>query len=502
MLVTSTLCDLTNRMVLHMSMRTNLQSLSTVITITGYDLFTSIRTRGGSPKGIDPTHAYYVNNDSKFNDIPMLTAMRFLWNGIPTIDFLHKVGYILNNGLGSVVVDGSTLLECAQLRDIGGPLGNPSTVVAMAMRDQKIYNSHLLRKLKLFHCLLNYIDSRCRTYKIIMRHFGVEGPAAYAAVFYIGQLRVPPRIARAREDAWNQMDMEKLRIPFSMDGIFMWADAVLEQAEMLGKDGDAILEKFTSGFPSFFNVDAANMAKDTADPVIQYPATYGGDPEFVLAPNALAPHPFAGHVDLYKLIRKYLNQWAKKIAHVHRHAPSGMVKSAVFVDAEAYLNLLAKDVQPTTRCHTCNGEYHASTQVLSDGTVVECAKKTLDRMRNAGELKVVTDDVDDQDGFDMSEVSVALKSLQDEAVNAKAEIFELQQALAAASHKKPFHKRMSPKNKTQNTTFATEDTGEEFDDDDDDGSDASAHSTISNPQSLYANSTLQKRQFKRIGKKQ
>ena len=62
-------------------------------------------------------------------------------------------------------------------------------------------------------------------------------------------------------------------------------------------------------------------------------------------------------LDLYKLIRKYLNQWAKKIAHVHRHAPSGMVKSAVFVDADAYLNLLAKDVQPTTRCHTCNGEY-------------------------------------------------------------------------------------------------------------------------------------------------
>ena len=36
-------------------MHANLQSLSAVITITGYDLFTSIRTRGGSPKGIDPT---------------------------------------------------------------------------------------------------------------------------------------------------------------------------------------------------------------------------------------------------------------------------------------------------------------------------------------------------------------------------------------------------------------------------------------------------------------
>ena len=79
-----------------------------------------------------------------------------------------------------------------------------------------------------------------------MRHFGTEGPAAYRAAKYIGQLRVPARISRAREDAWNQMDMEKLRIPFSMDGIFMWADAVLEQAEILGKDGEQVLEKYGS----------------------------------------------------------------------------------------------------------------------------------------------------------------------------------------------------------------------------------------------------------------
>ena len=149
-----------------------------------------------------------------------------------------------------------------------------------------------------------------------------------------------------------------------------------------------MLEKFTSGLPAFFNVDAANMAKDTADPNIQYPAQYGGDPEFVLAPNALAPHPFAGHVDLYKLIRKYLNQWARKIAHLHRHAPSGMVKSAIFVDAEAFLNLLAKDVKTGMKCHTCGGDDHVSTQILPDGTELHCAKKQLDRMRKSGDLKI------------------------------------------------------------------------------------------------------------------
>ena len=48
-----------------------------------------------------------------------------------------------------------------------------------------------------------------------MRHFKSDG-AAYQAILAYGQIRLPPRINRAREDTWNQMDMKKLRIPLYM----------------------------------------------------------------------------------------------------------------------------------------------------------------------------------------------------------------------------------------------------------------------------------------------
>ena len=54
----------------------------------------------------------YTNQDTKFNDIPYLTNMRFMWNGIPCVDFHIKVVFPLNNGLGSITVGDDTLLDC------------------------------------------------------------------------------------------------------------------------------------------------------------------------------------------------------------------------------------------------------------------------------------------------------------------------------------------------------------------------------------------------------
>ena len=65
-----------------------------------------LRNRGGTPGG----QAMYTNQDTKFNDIPYLTNMRFMWNGIPCVDFQIKVVFPLNNGLGSITVGDDTLL--------------------------------------------------------------------------------------------------------------------------------------------------------------------------------------------------------------------------------------------------------------------------------------------------------------------------------------------------------------------------------------------------------
>ena len=93
----------------------------------------------------------------------------------------------------------------------GGPLGNPNHAVALALEaagDDTVIKNHRLRKIKLFHCLLNYIKVSSRTYRMLMRHFSNDGPAAYQAVLIIGNLRVPARIVRAREDSWNQMEYD------------------------------------------------------------------------------------------------------------------------------------------------------------------------------------------------------------------------------------------------------------------------------------------------------
>ena len=68
----------------------------------------SLRLRGGTP---------YPSNDKSFNEIPYLTNMRFLWNGLPQIDFVRRIMYPLNNGLGSVTLNGDTLLSTARRTD-------------------------------------------------------------------------------------------------------------------------------------------------------------------------------------------------------------------------------------------------------------------------------------------------------------------------------------------------------------------------------------------------
>ena len=75
-----------------------------------------LRIRGA---GSDP------NTDSKFNDIPYLTKMNFMWNGLPCIDFDEKVLNMLNNGLGSLNIKGGTLLSTVRRSDPGGIFGNP-----------------------------------------------------------------------------------------------------------------------------------------------------------------------------------------------------------------------------------------------------------------------------------------------------------------------------------------------------------------------------------------
>ena len=65
--------------------------------------FKALRLRG---RGDDPNH------DSKNFEIPYLTNAKFRWDGLPCIDFREKVLNVLENGLGSMLINGETQQPC------------------------------------------------------------------------------------------------------------------------------------------------------------------------------------------------------------------------------------------------------------------------------------------------------------------------------------------------------------------------------------------------------
>ena len=251
----------------------------------------SLRVRGGGNND--------MNNDSKYNDIPALTKLNFQWNGLPCIDFDERVLNVLNAGLGSISSDGDTLLDTCLQVDAGGVLGAPPRAAASAKTVQK----SMKRNKRAFACILNYILATSAVYKMFWRDFRQNGIAVYDFIRAFGPLPVPPRILRAREDAWSRMSMDTLRLPYDINGYMRWCEIVREQARKLGKDAYKQKDKFVEGLPAIFNTEKTQMRHDVR---FLLPATYGGLLGFAGAPNANVAHPFAGQPDIEALSRAYI----------------------------------------------------------------------------------------------------------------------------------------------------------------------------------------------------
>jgi len=329
--------------------------------ITDTSIFVYIlRVRGGG------------DTDKNLNEIPFLNDIKFIWNGRPGIDFIEKIMYPLNNGLASITVSKASLYETAMEIYPAGRLGTP--LPGAASPDQ--IAEHNSRVDRLFACILKYTDRHSAIYKTFMRDFQRDGIAVYKCILSYGIIPTPIRILEARSDAWKQMSMKALKIPYSIDGFLKWAEIVEEQGRICGKSGDEQKNKFIQGLPEFFSNHAAQMEKDK----IVFPATYGGIPGFTSAPHAATAHPMAGKPWIFQLARTYISQWTNEISEVHKYVPSGMVRSVDIQSDDdydgAFLNLLAKDITPSTKCFICNGTGHAASQ-LHDGVVIECANKSL-----------------------------------------------------------------------------------------------------------------------------
>ena len=72
------------------------------------NFISSLRLRGGM---MNP------NVDPKYNEIPALSVRKFIYDGLPKVDFNELVLYPLNAGLGSISMNGATLLATVRRSD-------------------------------------------------------------------------------------------------------------------------------------------------------------------------------------------------------------------------------------------------------------------------------------------------------------------------------------------------------------------------------------------------
>ena len=335
--------------------------------------FKALRLRG---RGDDPNH------DSKNFEIPYLTNAKFRWDGLPCIDFREKVLNVLENGLGSMLINGGTLLETVKRQDPGGVLGNPMRAVAApdVVRDSR------KRNVKAFHCILNYMHPQCYIYKYFMREHPGDGITIYCIICARNPIPVPPRWQTAREDAWNRMTMESLRLAFTVKGFMTWVEIVLEQGRLLNKNGTHMKDKFLAGLPKRFEYIRTAMQNDMR---FVYPATYGGLPGNALGANALTVHPLAGQQHIFPLSIAYVPQWVTKAAE-EGYTPKGYnARSAVEMDEllsctpDDFVEILTTDITKSTRCIVCNGDGHAATQDFPNGERVVCPTRLLGTGKNS-----------------------------------------------------------------------------------------------------------------------
>lgn len=330
--------------------------------------FTSIRIRGGTSEN--------PNADEKSNEIPYLRDSKFFWNGLPCIDFIEIVMFPLENGLASMSVKGYSLLDAVNQTDAGGILGNPARAIAPA----GITAESVHRNKKAFACILNYVKRTSYFYKMAMREFQHDGIQVIRAMRNYGVMPLPPRIAKSREDTWQRMSMEVLRIPFDQTGYFLWIDIVYEAGRKLGKDGHQQLDKFIGGLPTWFNSEKAQMRHDTSANLM-HPATWGG--LYPGMPNGANAHPLANQPYIVAYGKKYFPDWCDKSVSAGKE-PNLSVRSIVdfsdIDDASHIVNAVTvEDVTPKMKCLLCGGDEHPASIIFPDGTKHECLKRVIQK---------------------------------------------------------------------------------------------------------------------------
>ena len=326
-----------------------------------------LRLRGGT--NIHP------NDDPKKNDVPFLTKMNFSWDGLPCIDFIERIMYPVQNGLATVSFGSDTLLRAVKQVDKGGTLGNPPRSAGGADAENSITRCE-----RAFSCIMNYIDHKSWFYIFAMRKLPGDGVTLFMYMREYGVITLPPKVRKAREDTWNKISMESLRIPWTLQGFFKWINIVLELGRRLNKDSGAQKNVFIEGLPTWFDSVKAIMRNETG---VEYPATYGAIPGLATASCSADAHEMAGETSIHLLGLKHVNEWVTHCARVTKTPPSGMLYLAdIAFEANVMeadidsAHMLAKDITPQHKCNVCGGDSHTASFYLN-GEKIVCPKLLL-----------------------------------------------------------------------------------------------------------------------------
>ena len=183
-------------------------------------------------------------NPNHVKDYDVLPGMR-RWNGIPFHEFATTWWIALGVALGSIAQDGWTLLQTAQGVDQGAP-GQGGN----AQQQQQSAN----RNVRLFNCILNYINTTSSIYRYVVANFALDGRGLYQYLAVYGILNYSPEEVQQMEAEWEEANMSKVEIVYDVNAPFEWEEWVKNMQRKLGKTNAQARTKYLRGFPSSFNL--------------------------------------------------------------------------------------------------------------------------------------------------------------------------------------------------------------------------------------------------------
>ena len=237
-------------------------------------------------------------NPNQVKDYDVLPGMR-RWNGIPFHEFATTWWIALGVALGSIAQDGWTLLQTAQGVDLGAPNQGGN-----AQAQQQSAN----RNVRLFNCILNYINTTSSIYRYVVANFALDGRGLYQYLAVYGILNYSPEEVQQMEAEWEEANMSKVEIVYDVNAPFEWEEWVKNMQRKLGKTNAQARTKYLRGFPSSFNlvIVPEQMAPGNGNYV--FPALFPGH-----HPQNGNADPQAGQPDLHAMALAFYPTWANMI---------------------------------------------------------------------------------------------------------------------------------------------------------------------------------------------